>query len=200
MLLTGGDRLTPPAAGVGFVLEQLGQQGDRRGHLRGGRSGDPGAHIDLPIASSMPRADRRGSRAPGMTGELYIGGAGVARGYWNRPSLTAERFVPDPFGVPGSRLYRSGDLVRRRSSGELEFQGRADDQVKLRGYRIELGEVEAALRDAGVAQALCCGRGGRPDPCLGLCAPPGAPMRWTPRVELGRRLPDYMVLQLMELP
>ena len=83
----------------------------------------------------------------GVIGEIYIGGAGLSRGYLNRPELTAERFIPNPFiREPGARLYRTGDLGRYLSDGQIDYVGRADNQVKIRGYRIELGEIEVALR------------------------------------------------------
>ena len=92
----------------------------------------------------------------GVPGELYIGGVGVTRGYLNRPDLTAQRFIENPFaGEPGAKLYKTGDVVRYRADGNLEFLGRADNQVKIRGFRVELEEVEQAVRSyAGVADCV----------------------------------------------
>ncbi|TDD40121.1 amino acid adenylation domain-containing protein [Actinomadura sp. KC06] len=116
----------------------------------------------VPIGSPLPNMTMYvldGGMRPvpvGVVGELYVGGVGVARGYAGRPELTADRFVPDPFGTPGTRLYRTGDLVRRAPDGNVEFVGRVDDQVKIRGYRVEPGEIRAVLaghediRDAAV--------------------------------------------------
>jgi natural product biosynthesis luciferase-like monooxygenase protein/amino acid adenylation domain-containing protein len=111
-------------------------------------AGDGPILIGRPIDNTSLRVlDPDGSPVTvGATGELYIGGAGVAQGYLNRPELTLERFVPDPFGAAGDRLYRTGDLVRWSTTGALEFRGRCDDQVKIRGFRVEPGDATQALR------------------------------------------------------
>ncbi|MEV7579172.1 amino acid adenylation domain-containing protein [Streptomyces erythrochromogenes] len=131
---------------------------------------------------------------PGTPGELYLAGAGVARGYHRRPAATAERFVADPFGAPGTRMYRTGDLARWRADGLLEFLGRADEQVKVRGFRVEPGEVEAALAACpGVRQAVVAVRTAADGEkrlagyVVGKVSGPGV------RRRLERLLPDYML-------
>ncbi|WP_405113437.1 amino acid adenylation domain-containing protein [Micromonospora sp. NBC_01405] len=124
----------------------------------------PGETIgtDVPIGQPIPGVsvqllDRMLNLVPdGQSGEVYIGGAGLTHGYWRRPGITAESFVPHPYGRPGERLYRTGDTARVGADGSLEFLGRTDNQVKIRGQRVELGEVEAALSALpGVREAAC---------------------------------------------
>ncbi|RLU86329.1 hypothetical protein CTZ27_25500 [Streptomyces griseocarneus] len=136
---------------------------------------------------------------PGGTGELYIAGDGVAHGYWNKPGLSAERFVADPYGPPGTRMYRTGDLARWNDDGELEYLGRIDDQVKVRGFRIELGEVEAALaRSPHVAHVAVVVREDRPGDqrLVGYVVPERDGQRPDPaalRALAAAVLPEYMV-------
>jgi amino acid adenylation domain-containing protein len=146
---------------------------------------------------------------PGVVGELYVAGVGVARGYVSRPGLTASRFVANPFGPAGSCMYRTGDLVRWSVAGELEFIGRVDDQVKIRGYRIELGEIEAALRShVAVQDAVVVaqtGTVGKQNLAAFLTLNEGpAPTRADIRKTIADTLPDYMIPSfftiLAELP
>ncbi len=161
--------------------------------------------IGRPIDNTrMYVLDARMEPAPvGVRGELYIGGVQVARGYWNRPELTAERFVRDPFSATsGARLYRTGDVARWLPSGEIEYLGRADFQIKLRGFRIELGEIEATLlAHAAVREAVviphadAAVNGGAPRLLAYLVARDDAPLPTVDdlRAFLADRLPDYMI-------
>ncbi|GAA1302508.1 amino acid adenylation domain-containing protein [Saccharothrix xinjiangensis] len=140
---------------------------------------------------------------PGGTGHLYLAGTGLARGYPGRPGLSAERFVADPFGPPGGRMYRTGDVVRVAGDGELTWVGRADDQVKVRGFRVEPGEVEAALAARpGVAAAVVVAvrdTGGVRLVGHVLPAPGAAPAPRELRDALAAVLPDYMIPATIEL-
>ncbi len=145
---------------------------------------------------------------PGSVGELYIGGIGLARGYLDRPALTSERFVADPFSQTGGRLYRTGDLVRWRNDGQLEYLGRLDDQIKLRGFRVELGEIEARLLAlAGVRDTAVIAREGRHGLRLlaYVTSHDGTQLSASLlKVALASTLPDYMIpsqfIFLNELP
>ncbi len=135
---------------------------------------------------------------PGVPGELYVSGIGLARGYRGRPDLTAERFLPDPHFADGRRMYRTGDLVCRAQDGTLDFLGRIDHQVKIRGFRIELGEIEAALaRHPDVLQAAVIARedsqGQKQIVGYVVAAPGAAPDSAALRRHVGLQLPDYMV-------
>ncbi|MGW7303686.1 amino acid adenylation domain-containing protein [Streptomyces sp. NPDC054829] len=180
------------------------------------RTGETEGDTDPPIGRPVPNArvyvlDARLQPVPvGLPGELYIAGDGVTRGYLGRPGLTAERYVACPYGAPGERMYRTGDRVRWREDGHLEYLGRLDDQVKIRGFRVELGELEAALlQHEDVAQAAAAVHKDRTgDTRLVAYAVPRAPEHALNPQELrrfvGGLLPDHMVpvavIQLPRLP
>ncbi|CTP83376.1 non-ribosomal peptide synthetase [Xanthomonas graminis] len=157
------------------------------------------AHIGAPIAGTrFHLLNDALQRIPTDTvGQLWIAGAQLARGYHDRPALTAERFVPDPFApLPGQRMYRSGDLARQRADGVLEFLGRNDTQVKIRGFRIELGEIEAALRACeGIREAVVVARDdtGQKRLVAYLIGNEGPLSAETLRAQLAARLPEYML-------
>ncbi|GAA1954513.1 amino acid adenylation domain-containing protein [Amycolatopsis minnesotensis] len=165
------------------------------------RAADPGSRASMPIGRAIG-----GNRTyvldrylrpvpPGVDGELYLGGAGVGRGYLGRPGLTASRFVADPFGVAGGLLYRTGDLVRGLDDGTLEFRGRVDRQVKTRGFRVEPAEVEAALcrHDLVAAAAVLADPGGRLTAYVVPEAGGAQPTAEVLRQHTARVLPGFMV-------
>ncbi|MBR1143100.1 non-ribosomal peptide synthetase [Bradyrhizobium sp. AUGA SZCCT0431] len=158
--------------------------------------------IGLPLANLRAHVlDDALNEVPiGVIGELYIGGAGLARGYRGQPGLTAERFVPNPFGPAGERLYRTGDRVRCDQSGRLVFLGRGDDQIKLRGYRIELDEVARAVKalqeiDDAVVIARAIGTDAERQELVAYCVPRAglAPTAEATKQQLAAVLPEYMV-------
>ncbi|MCP8636708.1 amino acid adenylation domain-containing protein, partial [Pseudomonas mosselii] len=170
-------------------------------------TGEQPLPVQIPIGKalagrSIHLVDADGDLAlPGAIGELLVGGELLARGYHNRPGLTAERFIPDPFAsTPGGRLYRTGDLARYREQGVVEYAGRIDHQVKIRGFRIELGEIEARLREhPAVREVLVVdidGPGGKQ--LAAYLVPDAMPeedagLRAELKAHLGASLPDYMV-------
>ncbi len=150
----------PTETTIWSTLHKLAPRGDSQARAHAVPIGRPIANTGVYILDEWLQPV-----PPGVIGELVIGGAGVARGYWKRPELTREKFVQDPFSAaPGARMYRTGDLARARTDGNIEYLGRADGQVKLRGHRIELGEIEAALaQHAAVREVAAVMHGDRPD-------------------------------------
>lgn len=163
------------------------------------RPGEVSVPVGRPIDETPVYVlDEHQSLCPfGVAGELCIGGAGVANGYFRRPELTRERFLPDPFGPPGARLYRTGDLARLRPDGVFEHLGRLDHQIKIRGFRIEPAEIETVLRESpGVKEALVVTREERRDDVrlVAYYVPTAGPAPASElRAVVARRLPEYMI-------
>ena len=206
-VFTGGDRVPPDlladvrrALPADAQLRVLYGPTETTVVCTGWRAPVDGRAEGHPIGGALPNlrayvCDARGALVPaGVAGELCIGGAGVARGYLGRPALTAAAFVPDPFGAPGSRLYRTGDRARHRSDGTLAYLGRLDEQVKIRGFRIEPGEIEARLRRApGVAACAVVARDDAPGGARLVAYLAGDARAAELRAYLRRHLPHYMV-------
>jgi amino acid adenylation domain-containing protein len=203
MLLVGGDQLRglPSEESSCLVINNYGPTEATVVATSGAVYRDDDVlHIGRPIANTQIFIlDRHQQLAPvGVEGEIYIGGAAVARGYVNKAALTAERFVPNPFSADrGRRMYRTGDLARWRADGTLEFLGRNDRQVKIRGYRVELSEIEHYLASCtGVASAVVVGREDEPGETkliAYLTAIEKVPHREALRRELEKKLPAHMV-------
>lgn len=179
----------PTETTIGVLTHRVEEESDRQEAIPVGR---PLANSRVYILNSD------GQPTPmGVAGELYIGGDGLARGYLDRPDLTAERFVPNPFGTrAGERLYRTGDRARNRPDGMIEFQGRMDNQVKIRGFRIELGEIEAQLRSASRVKDAVVVMREAADGTKQLAAYVAAPADLdldSVQSRLAVHLPDYMI-------
>jgi amino acid adenylation domain-containing protein len=197
-LLTGGDRLTAgPTRPMPYrVALHYGQSETAvlaTCKRLSGRAITIGA--PLPHARAHVLDDSLRPVAPGVSGELFVAGDGVGRGYLGRPDITAGRFVPEPGGPPGARMYRTGDFVRWTELGDLEFIGRADFQVKVRGFRVELGEIEAALVGCGgVSKAIVLQRELQPNNPRLVAYVTGSGVDVAAiRRELPARLPSYML-------
>ncbi|WP_333815015.1 MupA/Atu3671 family FMN-dependent luciferase-like monooxygenase, partial [Tabrizicola sp.] len=203
-MLVGGEALTGRLAGdlAGLIgAPVLNMYGPTETTIWSSVEATTGAegvvNIGQPIANTALYVldDAQAPVADGAAGELWIGGEGVAQGYFQRPDLTADRFHPDPFAGHG-RMYRTGDLVRRRPDGKLDYLGRADFQVKIRGHRIELGEIETALEAAaGIRQAVVIAREDQPGDVrlVGYVTADGPVDEAALKVSLAAHLPEVMV-------
>lgn len=213
VLLTGGDAASPAAFGAVLAANAGGDLALLNGYgptenttfstvwrAEAALPKDRPVPVGRPIANSRAYVLDAGLNLlpPGMAGELHVAGWGLADGYCGQPDLTAERFLPDPFGPPGSRMYRTGDLARLRDDGAIAYLGRGDDQVKIRGFRIELGEIAAALeRHPAVGASHIAVREdaetGRHLVAYAVPRPGAAPTAAELRLHLAGHLPGFML-------